>query len=69
MNRTGCLHIGFTVALLGGIVGSIRYKKVHKMFAGTAFEHSPPEFLLLPLWGATALGAGYLLTEVVPAWE
>lgn len=61
------LHIGFTVAFLGGIIGAIYYKKVHKMFTGTAFEDSPPEFLLLPLWGMTALGAGYLLTEIVLA--
>lgn len=61
------LHIGFTLAFIGGIIGSIHYKKVHKMFAGGPFEDSPPEFLLLPLWGMTALGAGYLLTEVVLA--
>jgi len=61
------LHVGFTVAFFGGIVGSIYYKKVHKMFTGSPLEDAPSELLLLPLWGMTALGAGYLLTEVVLA--
>ncbi len=61
------LHIGFTLAFVGGILGSIYYKKVHRMFAGTPLEDAPAELLFLPLWGITALGAGYLLVEVVLA--
>ncbi|GAA1162896.1 hypothetical protein [Nesterenkonia sandarakina] len=48
--------IGGVVLIIGGIVGSIHYKKVDKIFDGGPFQDAPAEFLLLPLWGVAGIG-------------
>lgn len=50
-----------TIAFTGGLIGSIHYKKVHRMFLGGPFEDAPAEFLLLPLWVFTGLGGLFLV--------
>lgn len=47
---------------VGGIIGSFHYRTVHKyLFMGNVFQKGPPEFLLLPLWGATGIGGLFVV--------
>ncbi len=54
-----------TVVFVGGIVGSINYKAVHRWgYKNTMFENSPPGTLLIPLWMTTGIGATFILMGI-----
>ena len=48
--------------IIGGVVASFHYQTVHKyVFMGNVFREAPPEFLLLPLWGAVGIGGVFVI--------
>lgn len=50
------------VVFIGGIMGSFHYRAVHDFLStGSVFQNTPPEFLLLPLWGATGIGGLFVV--------
>ncbi|NYJ18124.1 hypothetical protein HNR11_002714 [Nesterenkonia sandarakina] len=54
-----------TVVFVGGIIGSFRYRTIHKrFFQGHIFQDAPPEFLLLPLWGGAGIGGVFILMGI-----